>query len=323
MRETASIKGNFNQAVETISKIASETPIATGATAKRNKNEEIESDAGKAGENEASDIEILEWLQQSAAKLPVVAVAVYEALDVLCSSPVDLDKFIAIVGSEPGLAAQIVRLAAADTTDGWYSLKDAVVLAGVADMQRLLIEVPLITPSDPAYGKLTMFRRRAQLTAKLSETIAAECEYRRTEEAYLSGLLHDIGKLPGLTHAVKPIADHARIGVTLARWWRFPENLLRVYQWQPGPATDGSDGFVSRAVWLAEDFCARMGVLTDGAGGCRDNLGSVELVRHYLPLLPPYQQTSLAEMMESEARRWTEQWLRSARAQMRPSGAYL
>jgi HD-like signal output (HDOD) protein len=257
-------------------------------------------------------------------KLPVMAVAVYEALDLLSAKPAKLENLVTVVGSEPALAAQVVRLAAADTPDGWYSLKEALVLAGVTEMQRLLVEVPLVTSFDPAHGRLTMFRRHAQLTALLSETIAVECGYRRPEEAHLAGLLHQLGELPGLTQAGEPAADYVRIGGVLASWWGFPENLQHVIRGHDDAPAAGA--FLTRAASLASDFCARMGGLPRrGDVVPKHDVESIELVRRHLPLLPPHRQTALAEAMDFEFKRWAAQFLKNAARpeRLRQNGACL
>jgi HD-like signal output (HDOD) protein len=275
---------------------------------------------------QATDDAILKWLQHQVVQLPVSAIAVYEALDLLNSKPVDLDHLVAVVGSEPALAAQVVRLASADTTEGWNSLKEAVVLAGIADMQRLLLAVPLVTSFDPAYGRLTMFRRHAQITALLSRRIALQCLYPHPEEAQLAGLLHQLGTLPGLTRTDEPQADYGRIGGVLATWWRFPENLWHVIRHDDRPAQN--ENFLLQTVRLAADFCAQMGVLPiRDSRFPRHGVESVDddVVSRHLPLLPPKRHAALAEAMEFEFRRWAAQFLSGAATteRLRQTGACL
>ena len=117
------------------------------------------------------------------------------------------------------------------------------------------------------------------VTAVASEWLAQALRYPRTEEAYVSGLLHDLGKLlldqfvledyPAIVDYVKryqmPLwqveqkllgIDHARVGGLIAERWNFPIILVDAIHFHHAPSFARTNQQLPAIVNLANAFAA-------------------------------------------------------------------
>jgi putative nucleotidyltransferase with HDIG domain len=117
------------------------------------------------------------------------------------------------------------------------------------------------------------------VTAVASEWLAQALRYPRTEEAYVSGLLHDLGKLlldqfvlddyPTIVDYVKRYQmhlwqveqkllgiDHARVGGLIAERWNFPVILVDAIHFHHAPSFARTNQQLPAIVNLANNFAA-------------------------------------------------------------------
>jgi putative nucleotidyltransferase with HDIG domain len=117
------------------------------------------------------------------------------------------------------------------------------------------------------------------VTAVASEWLAQALRYPKTEEAYVSGLLHDLGKLlldqfvledyPTIVEYVKryqmPLwqveqkllgIDHARVGGLIAERWNFPIILVDAIHFHHAPSFARTNQQLPAIVNLANAFAA-------------------------------------------------------------------
>ena len=176
------------------------------------------------------------------------------------------------VGQSPELAAQVLRLGSSAAFGGSAdTLDQAVVRIGTDSLRALLLAAStysLLKGSLPAYGLPSMaLVRRSNDVATVAQTLSERRDPAVAAQAYVAGLLHDIG-MPILTQVAveagivvsAPLdtvraerghfgTDHVRVGAWISHRWGLSGDLADAVLHHhddeaPQPPT-------SRVVWLA------------------------------------------------------------------------
>ncbi|MFO7751200.1 MAG: HDOD domain-containing protein [Desulfobacteraceae bacterium] len=148
----------------------------------------------------ASDIE--QVLTPCGKEIPSVSPAMTKLLEIcddVDASAADLSR---IVETDPGIAAKVMGIA----NSALYSprhritgVSDAVILLGFDEIKKISLGVTvfeeMIKPEKKKHFDRFFFWRHCLCVAILSRTIAEECGYPNPEQAYVCGLLHDLGKI--------------------------------------------------------------------------------------------------------------------------------
>ncbi|MGD9570862.1 MAG: HDOD domain-containing protein [Thermoleophilia bacterium] len=213
---------------------------------------------------------VAEAADRLAAPSPVVA-GVLQLLDE-GSAPVRL--VAARVAQSPEIAAQVLRLGnSALFTEPVDTLDRAIVRIGERTLRGLLLAATtyrLLEGALPAYGfpRLYLLRHSGEV-ATMAGSLARRGPAALASQAYLAGLLHDLGKGilatiaadQGIGDESAPIAgvaderalfgtDHTRVGGWIARRWGLPEDLCQAME-RHHDAQPPEDA-VARPVWLAD-----------------------------------------------------------------------
>jgi HD-like signal output (HDOD) protein len=174
---------------------------------------------------------------------PEVAVRVRR---VLSDSNSSVDQVVRVVGSEPALAARLLRISnsASLNRSGRVvtDLRTAINRIGYNMVRSASISFAMsqIRKSGKLQGlevRLTDLWERSTLVAALAYVLARTCSRVNPDEAMLAGMMHAIGKLYVLTRAVDHaelflsnntlddiVKDwHASIGKAILENWAFPE----------------------------------------------------------------------------------------------------
>ena len=174
---------------------------------------------------------------------PEVAVRVRR---VLSDSNSSVDQVVRVVGSEPALAARLLRISnsASLNRSGRVvtDLRTAINRIGYNMVRSASISFAMsqIRKSGKLQGlevRLTTLWERSTLVAAFAYVLARTCSRVNPDEAMLAGMMHAIGKLYVLTRAVDHpelfLSDgtlddivrdwHASIGKAILENWAFPE----------------------------------------------------------------------------------------------------
>jgi HD-like signal output (HDOD) protein len=170
------------------------------------------------------------------------------------------------------------------------------------------------------------FWQHCFLTAALSERLARGVAYPQPEQAYLAGLLHDIGALPllvvtsaesqeresmttfGWGESVESErehfgTDHCEVGRWIGVSWNFPPTLLEVMVSHHDPREATQDPQLVGVVAATDQFCVRRGIVLGGVppelSEPADNQNQV-ILQACLPKLKPEEADKLAEMLETD-----------------------
>ncbi|HWH15378.1 MAG TPA: HDOD domain-containing protein [Miltoncostaeaceae bacterium] len=173
------------------------------------------------------------------------------------------------VGQSPEISAHVLRLAnSALFGEPVDTLDRAIVRLGERNLRALLMAAStyrLLESALPLYGlaRLALLTHSTEV-AQASQTVAARLDPSAAGQAYLGGLVHDLGKAI-LSDVVRPGpaplagtaderrafgTDHARVGTWIARRWALPEEMCVAIEHHHDTAAP--EGPVARAVWLAD-----------------------------------------------------------------------
>lgn len=199
---------------------------------------------------------------------PVVA-GVLELLDDV-STPVRL--IAARIAQSPELAARVLKLAnSAHFAEPVVTLERAVVRIGERPLRALLLAATtyrLLEGSLDVYNlpRMALLRHSGE-TAAMAQIVARRISSALAPQAYLAGLLHDLGK-PIIADAVGDLAgdapdtgslswerrlfgtDHARVAAWVGRRWSLPEELCAAIETHH--SRTAPERPLDRIVWLAD-----------------------------------------------------------------------
>jgi len=263
--------------------------------------------------------------------LPTLPAYVFELNSLLGATPVNLKRVAEVIRTDPSLAAQVIRLcnsALLGFRGRITTIEHAVILLGTERLRTLVLTCSLIeyAAHKLASEDIQSFWQHCFLTATLSERLAKGVGYPETEDAYLAGLLHDIGALPLLvissSHMGTPQedaprgwwesvslerehfgTDHCEIGHWIGVSWNFPPTLLEVIVNHHTPRDASHDPHLVGIVAAADQFCVRRGVMVGAqpseVGGPTANPNH-EMLRACLPGLSLEQAGKLGQMLETD-----------------------
>jgi putative nucleotidyltransferase with HDIG domain len=189
-------------------------------------------------------------------KLPVFEGTAQRLQQVLAAPPDTAEPLVNLLGSDPAIASAVLRLANSSFFGGLAQVKtihQALVRLGMEQVLRLA----LVVSQQRAY-RVSANELQPIVAALWRHTLATAlgCQWLAqrlgggvpVSEAFLAGLVHDIGKLlvvrviddlrkarADFRPAAKLVAEmldslHARCGATLARGWNLPEVYVRVIE---------------------------------------------------------------------------------------------
>jgi putative nucleotidyltransferase with HDIG domain len=253
--------------------------------------------------------------------LPHVATRVIELVADPHANASDLER---VISRDAALTARVLKLAnsALFGRRGMVStLSRAVVLLGFKTVHSLVIaastEAFYHTGSTRFKDKLLW--EHAVAAALAAGYLARECRYRGVEEAFLGGLLHDIGKVvldtnmgeryqgivervynDGVTFidAEQEILgfNHAEIGSLVIRKWNLPDTLEEAVRLHHRAMRSLVDPTLCAIVSLANSVCVKVGIGPERLP--KLDLGGLEVVAR-LKIMPD-RLTFLAETIEAK-----------------------
>ena len=240
--------------------------------------------------NHAKAAEQLDALVRQVRDLPALPETVMRVLrlsDDPKSSIADVGKALV---SDQALAARVLKLA----NSAFYgasrrisTVSEAVVILGMRTTRNLVMATgcqDMLQNEVAGYclppGALL---RHSLACASAAQALAQRTKYRGMEEAFVAGLLHDIGKVVmnlylrdqfiqvliqvasgDLTYADAERAvfsfDHAEAGATLLERWNLPAPLVAAVRYHHAPLEAPGDSPLPCLVHVADAICMTLGV---------------------------------------------------------------
>lgn len=202
-------------------------------------------------------------LGQLMPKLPVYPAIAMRLYRLLASSEVTLGQLESIARTDQVVAGKLVRAANSVFYSPWQPIRSvgqAISYVGTRDARRIL----LASSIQPLFAtpRLRKLWKHALEAAQVAEHLAALSGKVDPAEAFLMGLLHDVGKLaisllskdvneaierllekgcqPAVAELVLCGFDHAEGGAEVMRYWKFTEEVVAGVQYHHQPERTAS-----------------------------------------------------------------------------------
>jgi len=188
-----------------------------------------------------------------ADKLPALPIVTLEALRMLQVENVPIEQLVDLIKRDPGLTATILKV----VNSPFYgllhrvvSLKDAINMIGINIMKLLVVSISLVGNLKDSRTRLphSLYWQRSLFSAITALLLAKKASPKLAEDAFVTGLLADIGMLAASLYAAdeyfqvfalwsakqRPLLEiekeqmgfsHASLGRELLRNWRLPEHV--------------------------------------------------------------------------------------------------
>src|SRR5689334_19822464 len=199
----------------------------------------------------------------------------------------DLDRLASVVRADPTMAAQLLRIANSPLFVSRYpisSLRTALSRLGMFQVRQIALLIVCDTKVFRVKGWEEPIRRlfaHSVLVALFAQEIAKKARM-NADEAFLAGLLHDVGiptliqglveieprvtsfrDIDGLLKLLQP--RHAEVGARLAAAWAMPPRLVEAIGYHHDPHLGKSDGKNAMILHLANELAGH------GVGGADES----------------------------------------------------
>ena len=275
----------------------------------------------------------LDQVIERVGDLPAIPEVVAEVLRATDDPLVDMANVTEIIERDPAMTAKILRI----SNSPYYGMKQyvgtlklALVILGVREVRNIVLGVSVFDSlKDGKHDKLVpdSFWTHSFLVGGLSKQLATTMRLGMHGEAFICGLLHDIGKLVLLRQMMTPYAKllesteeraeslcaaersqygftHADAAAALAERWNFPKTLAdAIHLHHPVenlPLSSAKDPKLAAVVRLAnsasyEDFSGAEGVTH---ASCADGEVWTVLSTAPAPIDPADRPRIMGELME-------------------------
>jgi HD-like signal output (HDOD) protein len=224
--------------------------------------------------------------------LPAVALQAAAIAEDPSSTASDL---LRVIMTDPPIASKVLKVANSVHFHRGHAVTDlqtAIVRLGFSNVRNLLLGVAVMRPFGAAFAGAPYSREdfwtHSVAVGAAAARLAPDGEELCASTAFVSGLLHDLGKLvldryarDGFLHAIRlsqaegiPLheaerrrfgRDHAQVAGELLEAWRFPRELTEPVRWHHDPdSCDPAHRGHARALRAADWICSAHG---PGSGG--------------------------------------------------------
>lgn len=230
-------------------------------------------------------------------ELATLSAVTVQAVQMLRNPDVDIRMVAETVSYDQSMASKILRL----VNSSFYgfqgkigSLSQAIVLLGFSTVRSVILSVSVLQAFCGGKGNnvfdVGRFWEHSVGTAFIARNLAEHARQKQPEEAFIGGLLHDIGKVFVLQFLRKDLdeimvlvkekdmsiraaeeavlgVDHAWIGHTIVKNWHFPPNLCQGigYHHSPNMLAERKEDLVfTSVIHMADIICRGLDI---GSGG--------------------------------------------------------
>jgi len=232
----------------------------------------------------------LHWLIEETNDLPTLPKVTMEVAQLVDSPTASAPKIAQALARDQVLTAKVLKMA----NSAFYgaprrisTVTDAIVMLGMHTIRNMTMAVSCQEVLHGAVSSYAIRRgdlwRHSMCVAYASQQIAKRARYRITEEAFVAGLLHDIGKvlistylstefLQVMTHAQELNQsfsdaeqdilgfDHAEVGARLTEHWNLPSHLVQAIRYHHNPSHQDPPNTLTSIVHLADLLCITLGI---------------------------------------------------------------
>lgn len=232
----------------------------------------------------------LETLVRQVRDLPALPAAVVRVMQLTDDPKAGTADVARALASDQALAVRVLKLA----NSAFYgssrrisTVSEAVTTLGMRTTRNLvmatscqeMLEQDVVGYALPS-GALW---RHSLACACAAQALAQRARYRATEEAFVAGLLHDIGKVVLNTYLKDQFVrvllrvlgsnitfaeaerevlgfDHAEAGARLLERWNLPSSLVTAVRWHHAPLGSPAPSLLPCLVHVADAICLTLGI---------------------------------------------------------------
>lgn len=206
---------------------------------------------------EGLELAFAEKVKRLDLELPVLPEAAATILQETQREGWSVQRVVTVLGRDTAMATHLLRIANSPAFAGGtpvVSIQQAITRLGASQLRQLAVVIACETGAFVAKGFETEVRAalKHSLAVGLCAKEIARQRRANVEEAFLAGLLHDLGWPvaihalvglgggPHLKHATLEHAErvHATLGAALARAWRLPESIAKAIALHHDPHVD-------------------------------------------------------------------------------------
>jgi len=224
-------------------------------------------------------------LKQFASDLPTLPVVFQELFSRMQDPDTQISELAEVIARDPALTAKILKL----VNSAFYgrpsqitTISRAVIIMGFQAVRSAALAVSVFDhfkdlPALAAGFDLERFWRHDVAVSCVAKQLALVLGAGEPEDAFVAGLLHDVGKLVMLQHFPRDVddlarevserrltwragesalfaIDHAELGRTVFRAWDFPESVVEAVGRHHEPDGAGRHAVLAALVHLADYF---------------------------------------------------------------------
>ncbi len=267
-------------------------------------------------------------ISESLRALPTLPAVLFRFLGLIADPQTPLQQLADFICSDPALLARILAglNSAGDQKAGvGNSTRQAIALLGRERIRNLAYTTPLLRSFEPLRVGLhsATYWERSLVCAHACETLARHLQHPSPEQAYIAGLMHDLGHLLILHKnpdamrlvyekwAVRPGdllevesevlgIDHCQLGMEVARRLNFEPWLREAvgYHHHPSPHLD----LTSRITCIGSAFCHYKGIDFFPSRKLAQGSRQREMEQIIQELLPPLSEKTPSELLAAMER---------------------
>ena len=236
------------------------------------------------------ETEHLDALVRQVRDLPALPDTVVRVIRLTDDPKAGIGDIAKVLISDQALAARVLKLA----NSAFYgssrrvaTVSEAVVILGMRTTRNLVMASgcqEMLEAEVAGYGlPRGALLRHSLACASAAQTLAKRTKYRGTEEAFVAGLLHDLGKVVmnlylrdqfiqvliqaasgEMTYSEAEQAifsfDHAEAGAYLLERWNLPASLVAAVRYHHTPLDAPGDSPLPCLVHVADAICLTLGI---------------------------------------------------------------
>ena len=232
--------------------------------------------------------DIPEKIMEKVSSFPSMPRAGVKLRALLAEKDVSLDEIEGILRHDPGLAANVLRLANSaffGVPRKVSTLKHAVMLLGVKRFAQIAVSASMSKTMDKAVEGYDLSPGALWLhsiaVSNVAETLSQYKKIEETNDVFTPALLHDMGKLvlgdflqeesqniKSLVEGGVPLdiaenmvlgTDHAEVGALILHRWSFPSDLVEAVRWHHNPEGIKNSNLQPEIVYLSNLLCQSSG----------------------------------------------------------------
>ncbi len=223
------------------------------------------------------DARIAGWAGASEA-LPSLPAAYQRIVACLQDGGASIADVAAVVAEDLSVSTMLLKLANSAFFGSGQAIRTAeraVSFLGIDNVAALVLasgvfKAPMATNRTPDIAELWQHSLR---TASIARTLALHEKWSsaRADDAFLAGMLHDLGHLviatsaPSAEVSSEAEIDHGQVGAYLVGLWGFPDNLVEAIAFHHHPSRAGTPGVSLPVLLHAANLLAHGNVQGTGA----------------------------------------------------------